>query len=333
MNSPLVSVIIPVYNVEEYLRECVNSVINQSYRNLEIWLVDDGSQDASGKICDEYKEKDERIRVIHKENGGLSSARNSAIDLMNGEYVVFIDSDDFIANDFIETYVDYMNRFDVDIVMGTWYPFYGEIKDQTKYILYDNKPELYKKIDAIKMMFLDRKLYHDAAGPMYKSFLFKNIRFPIGVLYEDLATTFYVVSGASNILYVNDQRQFYRIRPGSIMNATVKKDDMVILKILPKVVGDMVALYPEVEKEANRKLIVVCLKFYSRILYSGFNNFPEEKNYIKEIIKKYGKNFVESGLAKKSDIVKISAFNVGDLPFYLVYKISDYIQLKRRTLK
>ena len=123
MEPVLVSIIIPVYNVEEYLEQCLDSVINQTYNNLEIWLIDDGSKDSSGKICDKYKELDSRIRVIHKENGGLSSARNAALDLMKGEYVYFLDSDDFISLDLIETYINFVRKYNVDVLMGTLWKY------------------------------------------------------------------------------------------------------------------------------------------------------------------------------------------------------------------
>lgn len=102
MTQPLISVIVPCYNVEEYLPKCVESILNQTYRNLEIFLVNDGSLDRSGEICDEYVVKDTRIKVIHKENGGLSDARNVALDIMTGEYVTFVDSDDYVAEDYVE---------------------------------------------------------------------------------------------------------------------------------------------------------------------------------------------------------------------------------------
>lgn len=102
MLQPLISVIVPCYNVMEYLPKCVESILSQTYKNLEIILVDDGSTDSSGKICDGYAAKDNRIKVIHKKNGGLSDARNVALDVMKGEYVTFIDSDDYVANDYVE---------------------------------------------------------------------------------------------------------------------------------------------------------------------------------------------------------------------------------------
>ena len=102
MNTPLVSVIVPVYNVAPYLEQCLDSIVNQSYRNLEIILVDDGSTDKSGAICDRYAEQDSRIQVVHKENGGQSSARNVALDMMTGEWVLFVDSDDWIELNTLE---------------------------------------------------------------------------------------------------------------------------------------------------------------------------------------------------------------------------------------
>ncbi len=101
-DNPLISVVIPVYKVEKYLRECVDSVINQTYKNLDIILVDDGSPDKCPAICDEYAEKDTRVRVIHRKNGGLSAARNSGIDIARGEYITFIDSDDYVSRVYVE---------------------------------------------------------------------------------------------------------------------------------------------------------------------------------------------------------------------------------------
>ena len=114
--NKLVSVIVPVYNVEKYLERCINSIIQQSYNNLEIILIDDGSTDASGKICDEYKEKDDRIIVIHKENGGLSDARNAGIKIFTGEYVTFIDSDDYVSKNMVSNMLDILEKSSCRIV-------------------------------------------------------------------------------------------------------------------------------------------------------------------------------------------------------------------------
>ena len=116
MLQPLISVIVPCYNVEEYLPKCIESILNQTYRNLEILLVDDGSPDNCGRICDEYAAKDSRIRIIHKKNGGLSDARNAALDVMTGEYVTFIDSDDYVSDDYVEYLYKIIKESGVKIV-------------------------------------------------------------------------------------------------------------------------------------------------------------------------------------------------------------------------
>ena len=116
--NDLVSVIVPIYKVEEYLRECVDSIINQTYKNLEIILVDDGSPDKCGEICDEYARNDSRITVYHKENGGLSDARNYGIDRCNGEYITFVDSDDVLKSNFVETLMGLIEEYDADVAVS-----------------------------------------------------------------------------------------------------------------------------------------------------------------------------------------------------------------------
>lgn len=108
--NPLISVIVPIYNVEKYLARCVDSIVNQTYKDFELILVDDGSPDNSGKICDEYAKKDSRIKVVHKKNGGLSDARNAGMAVATGEYISFIDSDDYVSDDFFECLLDVMNK-------------------------------------------------------------------------------------------------------------------------------------------------------------------------------------------------------------------------------
>lgn len=121
MESKLISVIVPVYNVEKYLSKCIDSILAQTYKNLEIILVDDGSPDNCPKICDEYAKKDNRIKVIHKENGGLSAARNVALDIAKGEYIGFVDSDDFIAEDMYEVLYNLAEKYNAEISSVSFY--------------------------------------------------------------------------------------------------------------------------------------------------------------------------------------------------------------------
>lgn len=332
MKTELVSIIIPVYNVEKYLKQCVESAINQTYKNLEIWLIDDGSKDSSGKICDEYKKLDSRIKVIHKENGGLSSARNAALDLAKGKYLYFLDSDDLISLDLIETYLNLIKEYDVDVVMGTSYEFYGNIDMNIDHIKQNTKPEKYSNVDALKLMLLDEKLHHAAAGPLFSADLYESIRFPVGMLYEDYATTYYVILKSKGILYIDDNRCYYRMRPGSIMNSKVTEQDMVLLDISDTISNDIVKEYPELMDPAIRKKVVVYLKFYSRILDTGFGAFKNEQYRIRETLANCEKAFLVADCVRKTDKIKMRAFKMGKISFYLVYKMSNYLQLIKKTL-
>lgn len=326
----LVSIIIPVYNVEEFLEECVDSALAQTYKNIEIFLVDDGSTDNSGNICDAYSKKDTRVRVIHKQNGGLSSARNAAMDIMKGKYVYFLDSDDYISDDMISRYVELMSQYDADIVMGTLYEFWGEVSNEIDHLKIELKPEIYNTEEALKNMLMDRKLYHAAAGPLYKSELFVDIRFPVGKLYEDFATSYYVVCKAKRVVYIDDKRYFYRMREGSIMNSKVTDKDMVMLDIADRIAWDMAGIYPSLEGAAIRKKIVTNIKLYSRILDTGFSSFPTEQKRIRENVKNNCKEFFYNKEIRKIDKIKVLFFYFGKIPFYIIYKANDVFQRYRK---
>lgn len=141
MNNPLVSIIIPVYNVEKYIEKCIDSIINQTYKNLEIILVDDGSPDGCPEICDKYALQDSRIKAIHKKNGGLSDARNAGLDIMKGEWVIFIDSDDFVSPYHVENLYYLVKKFNTNIAITSFECFYNE-----------NKKFIYKKITNEKVL-------------------------------------------------------------------------------------------------------------------------------------------------------------------------------------
>lgn len=213
--SPLVSVIVPVYNVEEYLHRCIDSLINQSYLNLEIILVDDGSTDRSPSICDEYATKDSRIKVIHKKNGGLSSARNIAIDIMCGEYVVFVDSDDYVSCSMIEKFIDSSLRYKADVVVAN-YTIVGNYQTKAKAKEIE-KDYCATGIDIAKAIIRDEYPKNFAWGKLYKSYLFNNMRFPEGRLYEDVPTIYKVVAKSNFVYCLSESLYFYEMgRPNNI---------------------------------------------------------------------------------------------------------------------
>lgn len=182
--KPLISVIIPVYKVEQYLHKCIDSVINQTYSNLEIILVDDGSPDNCGMICDEYSPKDSRIRVIHKGNGGLSDARNAGLDIATGDYIGFVDSDDYIASDMYEILLKNAQKNGADISLCGYYNEYegGIIKNNCSV----NEQKVLTASDGLKEVIYSKKYGIMAWTKLYKKELFKNVRYPKGHVCEDV---------------------------------------------------------------------------------------------------------------------------------------------------
>lgn len=208
MLQPLISVIVPCYNVEEYLPKCIESILNQTYRNLEILLVDDGSPDNCGRICDEYAAKDSRIRIIHKKNGGLSDARNAALDVMTGEYVTFIDSDDYVSDDYVEYLYKIIKESGVKLSVSSYQTF---VDDSSAEICTNNP--LFVKIvhtnDALTGMFYQQIFDTSAWAKMYHRSLFSDgIRYPKGWLYEDLPTTYRLMMKCDYIAFGNYRSYF-----------------------------------------------------------------------------------------------------------------------------
>ena len=196
---PLISVIVPVYMVERYLSRCVDSILAQTYTNLEVILVDDGSLDSSGKMCDEYAQRDHRIKVLHKENGGLSSARNAGIELAAGVYITFIDSDDWVANDYIVTLYTLLEKYDADMSVAG----YIRVKNNTINIFEDKKAheKLYSKHEYL-LKILKYKTQENVQyswGKLYKNFKNTDLRFPEGLIDEDVPTTFKYVNSIGRI--------------------------------------------------------------------------------------------------------------------------------------
>lgn len=225
---PVVSVVVPVYKVEPYLRRCVDSIMNQTYTDFQLILVDDGSPDNCGKICDEYAEKDSRIHVIHRENGGLSAARNSGIDWMfehsYTEWITFIDSDDWVTSSYLEVLLGMAHKFHVNISIGGFLPVKdGDVIGQEKCPFErEYGPEEYwveKQGDATV-----------AWGKLYKSDLFKLIRYPEGKLHEDEFTTYKLLFSEKSIAVTNDKLYYYYQSSTSIMrsNWTMKKMDGLV---------------------------------------------------------------------------------------------------------
>lgn len=222
-----ISVIVPVYNVEKYLSQCLDSIIHQTYKNLEIILVDDGSTDSSGLICDNYSQKDKRIKIIHKCQGGLSDARNAGLKIATGEYISFIDSDDFIDKNMYSILINNTQKYNSDIVWFNYYNYYSKKHFINSSIIKNN--DLYDlsssdKIKFAKNLFYQYKMDAHVWAKLYKRSIFNNIKFPYGKLFEDIFVLLPILSNAKIISTIPDCLYFYRNRSESIVNQYFKQN-------------------------------------------------------------------------------------------------------------
>lgn len=222
----LISIIVPVYQVEGYLRECIDSLINQTYENIEILLIDDGSTDKSGQICDEYAKKDNRIRVVHQDYKGVSATRNTGLKNVRGEYIAFVDSDDIVSSEYVEVLYNLIKEYSADISICHY--LRSEKADISMLNESDIMPTVvsmqsqellqkwhgrYKKIETVVW----NKLYH-------KSIFQNNISFPEGKIHEDTYVSHILVSNADRIVITEQKLYLYRVRHGSITKTKATKE-------------------------------------------------------------------------------------------------------------
>ena len=236
----LISIIVPVYNVEDYIEECLDSILNQTYKNLEILLVDDGSTDNSGKICDKYVKKDNRFKVIHQKNSGLSESRNNAIKVSSGKYLSFVDSDDIIHPRMIEILHQELIKNKSDISICKFQNFY------TKFIIKEKKYEvkLLTQEEFLKELMKDKEISDHACNKLYKKTLFKEIKFPIGKKYEDIGTTYKIALTAKKFVYLNMELYGYRTRENSIVNNLKKETLLDYLEMINTRYNDLIKIKP-----------------------------------------------------------------------------------------
>lgn len=215
---PTISIIVPVYNVAAYLPECIESLLNQTFNDIEIILIDDGSTDGSGNICDQYKSLDPRIRVIHQENRGVSHARNTGIDQVTGQYICFIDSDDHVSDNYAEILFNAINRkADIDISLCEYYT----VKDNQSIVHTSNSSDvIYDNETGVYLLCQDKKIKNYVWGKLFKKELFTSIRFPEDRnICEDMAILYKVFYQARKILHIQTPAYYYRERANSCINS------------------------------------------------------------------------------------------------------------------
>ena len=308
----LISVIIPVYKVEEYINRCIDSVINQTYKNLEIILVDDGSPDGCPKICDEYAKKDSRIRVIHKQNGGLSDARNVGIDNANGKYITFIDSDDWIPIDSINILYKNLINTKSEISSGCLLEVFSDNRKNYS----NNDYEVYSKIEGLKNLFLLHDISNSASGKIYDISLFDNIRYPVGKLYEDLGTTYKLFAKCKNVVSTKKIVYYYFQNSQSIMHKSYSSKRLQSLDFMYEQKKFIIDNLPEIEDYVDFRIFYECVLILNDMPYSS-----KDRVKLKHIIKKYRNEILKiEGLYFKQKLLCYSTY-FGQFGIKIAFKI------------
>ena len=275
-----ISVVIPVYNVEKYLSECLDSVVNQTYKNLKIILVDDGSTDFSGKICDVYAEKDNRITVVHQKNAGAGAAKNTGLELIEGDYFSIIDSDDYIELDMYEKMVNSLEKYNADIVQCLFRNVFVNDSFDRKYKIKGSYPKVLTSKRFLKEYLYDWK-YAIFANKVFKSSLLKDIRFPVGRKIDDEFFTYKLVCNAKKVVNIDNILYNYRMRKTSVMNEN-NSDRLIYDRIdcfieRYNYVSD---IYPSLKKKYN-------LKLYDDLLY--FKDSAKDNGKILSLIDNFSR--------------------------------------------
>ncbi len=288
--TPLISIIIPVYNVEQYLDYCLQSVLSQDYTNLEIILIDDGSTDSSGQKCDEYAKQYQGVKVIHQKNGGLSSARNTGLKEMTGEYFSFIDSDDYVRKDYISRMYNLIVSDKTDMVVCSYKKVPGE-EDYKNIPQKENNHSVYNQ-ETIKYKMISRELPMYAHGKLYKRKLADNMEFPEGRLFEDVLTCWNVLKNVNSVSYSDVELYFYRQRQDSIVNMDFQHGRMDQIyfskRIFEEIEGDTPLKYA-----AGTRCFFAAADDYALVT----DEFKKEKIYLVKSIKMFRKYVLKDSRA------------------------------------
>lgn len=326
---PLISVVIPVYNVKAYIRKCVESVNNQTYRNLEIILVDDGSTDGSNKICDDLALEDDRVLVIHKKNGGLSDARNVGINKAKGKYITFIDSDDYVSNDYIEYLYNLLSNTNSDIsICNPIYIYENKEKDIKDSIQNETIVKKMNSIEALEMMLYQNYYDTSAWGKLYKIELFQDIRYPVGMLFEDMGTTYKLFLKSTNIVFGNAEKYYYLQRVNSISNNIFNYKKMDYLKFAEEIYNYVEKEIPKIKNCASARVISVACNILLQLPEEDKYRLVKKKLYCKIVEKRKGLIFDKNVRKKNKVIILLSYF-----PYKVFIKIFDMIKkYNKRTV-
>ena len=316
MSNSLISVIVPVYKVEPYLHKCVDSILAQTYQNLEIILVDDGSPDRCGEMCDEYAKNDPRVKVIHKKNGGLSDARNAGMAVMTGDYVAFVDSDDWIEPQMYQRLYELMQHYDADMAFGG---VADDVQQEgsvrtVKTSNYGQTPFAEEKISAMRRYFTGSWAAWDK---LYRADLFNGIQYPVGEINEDEAIVLHLLDRCKRVCYTNEVFYHYmwRVDGSSITTSVFSEKKLAWAKHCRENLAFVREKYPELEADA-------AVRYRGSILWSlreialSDQRFDKETRALKNQLKDNGLLFSKAAFRNNGE--RLRYYMMRWLPFGII---------------
>ncbi len=281
MNESMISVIIPVYNSQAYLDACMDSVLNQTYRNLDVILVDDGSTDESGAMCDAYAQMDSRVRVFHKPNGGQSTARNMGIDAAAGDYIMFIDSDDTVELNMVERLIGLIDRYTADIAACELQDVYADGSTFQK----PPKPDYAcTGREAVAHSMKSQDIYAYPVNKVYKRSLWENFRYQCGRCYEDTEVIPYVLYAADRVAVCSDALYHYYQRIGSTTTASFHKKQLDVIWAYEQQMAYFADKCPELIDAINYRLDWARFCVLDKMIAAGYpRTEPEYRDAVRWI--------------------------------------------------
>lgn len=324
-NDILVSVILPVYNVEKYLIKCLDSVIRQTYQKLEIILVDDGSTDSSGKICDDYANKDGRIKIFHKKNGGLSDARNYGIERSTGEYLAFIDSDDYVDDDYIEFLMNLTESGKYKISLCSLHVvFTGSDRIMNKG---NGKRVILNPKTCIEMMCYHEEVETAAYAKLLHRSLFNNVRFPVGKIFEDIGTSYLLFDQCKEIPCCFVPKYYYVIRENSIVTSSFTKKKLDFIEMTDQMADYVDEKYPDLKTATKRRRLFAYFSTLNQMLDEKDEQVIEIRNQLISYIKSNGFVLLKNKRVPQRDVLAYLCLKCGFSVYRAAWK--TYLKIQR----
>jgi len=319
IQQELISIVVPVYNVEAYVDASIQCMVAQTYQNLEILLVDDGSTDSSGAICKKWAEQDARVRYIYKENGGAASARNVALDVCAGQLITFVDSDDYIDENYIEVLYRSMQEENADISICGW-------KDETDM---EKKPVdvvgdkiCYNKIEAMNKLLYQEEYDTAMWCKLYKASMFETIRFPEGNIYEDIAIIYKVFELAEKVVYTQYNGYHYLLRDTGTTLKKFSKKKMDLIDVADELEEYILTNLPDAASAMRSKFVRANFHIYLQIPRE--DEYKEERARIEKNINKYRKSVLADCRTRRGTK---AALLISGVSYGLFYKLKKLKQL------